>query len=138
MSSNAYELRLEIEPRPSRLARLALVSLALATTLVAAWTLPPHHGAWVIALAIGASILEWRRSRPPARLEWTADGDWWIGDSGPWRLRPATVLTTHLVLLVLANGTVTRRIPLLSDSLPDRDWRRLRARLRRHGAERRG
>lgn len=135
MSSNGYEPRLEIEPRPSRLARLAVVSLALATTLVAAWTLPPHHGAWVIALAIAASILEWRRSRPPDRLEWTADGDWWIGDSGPWRLRPATVLSTRLVLLVLANGSATRRIPLLPDSLPERDWRRLRARLRRRGGD---
>jgi len=131
MSSNGYEPRLELEPRPSRLARLAVVSLALATTLVTAWMLPLHHGAWVIPLTIGASILEWHRTRPPRRLKWATDGDWWIGGNGPWRLRPATVLTTRLVLLVLENGPVTRRIPLLSDSLPDRDWRRLRAGLRR-------
>lgn len=126
---------LGIEPRPSSGTRIVLGGLYVLTAVALAWVLPPPFAPVSLLLLAVALVFEWRRTRSIGRLEWQADGDWWIGDSGPWRLRPATVLTPWLVVLVLEQGSRTRRVPLAVDSLPADQWRRLRARLCQHPVE---
>lgn len=132
MSSKGFEPPLRIEPRPSvRALWLLVIAYGLATGALIS-VLPGLAAVPVGALAGGALVIEWRRARRREVLEWSSSGEWWFEDDGPWQLRPATVLTPWLVVLVLGDGRRLRRIALFPDALPATDWRRLRARLRRH------
>lgn len=119
-----------LEPRSSSRARLLVVVTYL---LACAGLVAYAPGPLAVALGLAgaaAALLEWRASCPPARLEYRADGEWWVEDEGPWYLQSASVLTSWLVVLVLDNGSRRKRLPLLPDSLPAMQWRRLRAALR--------
>ena len=124
-----------IEPRPSTRARalLVLTYLVACAGLVA---YVPAMLAVIPALAGAVALVrEWHLSRPPPCVECRAGGEWWIEDDGPWSLQRASVLTMWLVLLVLHDGRRTVRVPLLPDSLPAEQWRRLRAALRQGTGE---
>lgn len=135
MSSNAFEPPLRIEPRASGRARILLFSLyglagaGLVAVVSLLFALP------ILIAGVLLFALEWHRTKPVGLLEWAGDGDWWVEAYGPWELRPATVVTPWLVVLVLTDGARTLRVPLLPDSLHAAQWRRLRARLRRHPVE---
>lgn len=131
MSSKGFEPPLRIEPRVSLWLRGGLVLLYLLIAIGLAFALPPALAGPALAVAAVGFALEWRRAARVPALEWTADDQWWVQGEGPWRLRPATVLTRLLVVLVLDDGRRRCRIALCPDSLPATQWRRLRARLRR-------
>ncbi|MBX3726432.1 MAG: hypothetical protein KF823_11025 [Xanthomonadales bacterium] len=131
---------LRLEPRPSRLKRLALAVLAL--VLIAAPVLSPWPAGLRLAVA-GLAVatlagIGWRQQRAPRWrwLSWDGQGAWQVdfGEGGrPARLRAAHQAGPLLALDIEVAGR-GHRLLLWPDSLPADDLRRLRIRLRREGA----
>lgn len=130
MSLNGFATAIHLEPRPSRrLCRLlALFHLLIAAGLLLA--LPPVPALAGMALLLLVLWRERHERRIPECIARHADGTWWLDEAGPFALQPTTVVTPWLVVLSLGGAFGNRRLALLPDSLPARQWRHLRVFLR--------
>lgn len=130
MSSNGFVTAIHLEPGPSSRLRRLLISFHLLVAAGLLLAVPPIPALAGMALLL---LLLWRErheQRMPRCIRRDADGDWWLDEAGPYALQPATYVTPWLVVLNLGGAYGNRRLALLADSLPARQWRHLRVFLR--------
>lgn len=136
--ASAPPLRVELAARP----RLVPAAGMLCGLVILALLVLDVPGGVRVALLACAAVLAVAVRRvaaglaSPARLEWTAAGEWRAGGEA-CVLRPETVVLAGLVVLAL-RGTRTRRYWIARGDLDPVTFRRLKMRLRHvpglHGA----
>ncbi|MDR9437563.1 MAG: protein YgfX, partial [Thiohalophilus sp.] len=133
MWQNKFEMRLELEPTPSRYLLIYLILLhALAGAALLQPLSLPTGVPFALLAAVVVSLLwhmwrHYRDSRRTTRLIWRTDDAWdyQVGNEH-WpdlSLLPSTYITRGLIILHLQplNGRRFYRV-LLPDSLPKEQW----------------